>query len=117
MQPAGLLVLATVGLLMRLLHVTQDGEFDKDGCEFEEDEVMAEVEVEEGTVQMAAPAAAGPPAKVCSCAAKVFSCADYQMFACDDEFRPSSGALPFWTYHCLSITHCHVTCRPPRVPR
>ena len=49
---------------MRALHGPQDGEYDKDGCEFEEDEDMAEAEAEEVTVQVAAPAAAAPSATV-----------------------------------------------------
>jgi len=49
---------------MRPLSASQDGEYDKDGCEFEEDEDMAEAEAEDATVQVAAPAAAAPPAKV-----------------------------------------------------
>ncbi len=53
-------------VFIRPLYASQDGEYDKDGCEFEEDEDMAEAEAEEATVQVAAPAAAAaaPPAKV-----------------------------------------------------
>ncbi len=53
----------------------QDGEYDKEGCEFEEDEDMAEAEGEEDGLPAAAPPAAGQvPEKVGSVSTQV-SCA------------------------------------------
>ena len=45
----------------------QDGEYDKDGCEFEEDEDMAEAEGEQEDAPAAVPAADQPPSQVRLC--------------------------------------------------